>query len=65
MRRRRARSSVCAEAALLDGEASAAFGSARVNHGAATGGLHAHQKTMGLLATGYGGLVGTFHGGIS
>ncbi len=45
----------------LDSQTLAAFGAACIDHGAATTGLHANQKTVGTGATCLGGLVGAFH----
>ena len=45
-----------------DGQALAAFGAARVDHGAAAAGFHAYQKTMRACTTDFGWLVSTFHG---
>jgi hypothetical protein len=44
-----------------DGQTLAAFGSARIDHGATTTGFHANQKAVGTGATCLGGLVGAFH----
>src|SRR5688500_5848704 len=48
----------------LDGDALAALGAARVDHGAASGGLHAHAKAVRLLAVSRRRLEGAFHGGV-
>jgi hypothetical protein len=45
----------------LNSQALAAFGAARVDHGAATTGFHANQKTVGTGATDFGRLVSAFH----
>jgi len=45
----------------LDSQALAALGTARVNHGAATTGLHADQETVGTGAADFGRLVSAFH----
>jgi hypothetical protein len=45
----------------LDSQTLAALGAACVDHGAATAGLHANQKTMGTGAADFGGLVSAFH----
>ena len=47
-----------------DRQALAAFGAARIDHGAATAGLHADQKAVGTGAANLGGLVSAFHVGI-
>jgi hypothetical protein len=39
----------------------AAFGAACIDHGTATAGFHAHQKSMGAGAACFGGLVSAFH----
>ena len=45
----------------LDSQTLAALGTARIDHGAATTGLHADQKAMGTGAADFGRLVGAFH----
>ena len=45
----------------LDSQTLAAFGAACIDHGAATTGFHANQKTMGTGAADFGGLVSAFH----
>jgi hypothetical protein len=50
-----------AERSGLDSQALAALGTTRVDHGAATTGLHADQETMGTRTADLGGLVSTFH----
>ncbi len=45
----------------LDREFCTALGAARIDNGAATARLHAHQETMGAFSFGYGGLVCAFH----
>jgi hypothetical protein len=47
--------------ANLNGDTRAAFGTAGIDHAAATNGFHANSKAMGFLSAGHGGLVGTFH----
>lgn len=46
---------------VLDGQALAALGAARIDDGAATTGFHANAKAVGALAASDGRLVGTFH----
>lgn len=46
----------------LDGDASAAFGAAGINHAAATDRFHANPKSVCFLAACDGRLVSTFHG---
>jgi hypothetical protein len=48
-----------------DGQALAAFRTAGIDHGTATTGFHADQKPVGTGAANLGGLVSTFHGGLS
>ena len=45
----------------LDGQPLAAFGTARVDHGTAAAGLHAHKKPVRACAANLGRLVSTFH----
>ena len=45
----------------LYGDAGAALGAAGIDNRASTGSLHSNQKAMGFLASGNGGLIGTFH----
>jgi hypothetical protein len=45
----------------LDGQTLAAFGTARIDHSAATAGFHANQKAMGTRAADFGGLICAFH----
>ena len=45
----------------LDRQALAALGTARVDHGATTTGLHADQKAVGTSAANFGRLVSAFH----
>ena len=45
-----------------DGQALAALGAARIDHGTATSGLHANEETMGAFAPNYGRLICAFHG---
>jgi hypothetical protein len=45
----------------LDSQALTALGTARVDDGAATAGLHANQKTVGTGAADFGRLVCAFH----
>jgi hypothetical protein len=45
----------------LDSQALATFGAARIDHGTATTGFHANQKTVGTGAADFGGLVSAFH----
>ena len=47
--------------AELDSQAFAAFGTARVDDGAAATGFHANQKAMGTGAANFRGLVRAFH----
>jgi hypothetical protein len=49
----------------LDSQTLAALGAACVDHGAATTGLHAHEKAMRTRAADLGRLIGTFHDGKS
>jgi hypothetical protein len=46
----------------LDSQPFTAFGSARIDHGAATTGFHANQKAMCPGSACFGGLVCSFHG---
>ena len=50
-----------AAAACSDSQTLAAFGATCVDHGTATAGLHADQKTVGTGAAGFGRLVSAFH----
>src|SRR6218665_2198734 len=52
-------------AAPSDGQALAALGAARVDHGPPAPGLHAHEKAMGARAARLGGLIGAFHAVVS
>src|SRR6218665_3392208 len=52
-------------AATSDGQALAALGAARVDHGPPAPGLHAHEKAMGARAARLGGLIGAFHAVVS
>ena len=45
-----------------DAQALAALGAARVEHGAAAAGLHAHEETVRAGAADFGRLVGALHG---
>ena len=52
------------QSGFLDSQALAALGATRVDHGAATTGLHADQEAVGTGATNFGRLVSAFHYGI-
>ena len=52
---------VPSQLAVLDGQTLAAFGAASVDDSAATTSFHPNTKTVRALASGDGGLVGTFH----
>jgi hypothetical protein len=47
---------------VLDGQALAALGAARIDHGAAPAGLHANKKAMGAGTADFRGLVSALHG---
>lgn len=49
------------EDSRLDGNAGAALGTTRVDHCAATRGLHAHAESVSFLTPGIGGLISAFH----
>jgi hypothetical protein len=44
-----------------DRQAFAPFGTARVDHGAATAGFHPHEKAVGALPAGFGRLISPLH----
>lgn len=48
-----------------DAQAMAALGTAGTDNGAAPAGAHSHQEAVRPLAADDGGLISTFHGGIT